>query len=155
MLYSSVEIFYCFSVEPASVRILHKPAILEAGKTYELSCEVIGSHPRAQVSWLEGDTLFSKGNSRDGGNSSVVLSTLKFSPTNEDNGKNLKCRGENTAIPKAFQEDLYHLNVVCKYKNYTYLSRSVTFRRSLLKNSNNFVTDLDHFVKEKNPSIFH
>lgn len=100
-----------------SVKILYKPNPLEADRTYELTCEAIGSHPRARITWLENDTPFRSGKTRDGGNSSVVLSTLKFSPTPEDNSKNLKCRGTNPKLPNASREDVYHLNVVCESKN--------------------------------------
>lgn len=51
----------------------------------------------------------------DGGNASVVLSTLMFSPIPDDHGKILKCRGENPALPDAFLEDFFQLNVVCEY----------------------------------------
>ena len=100
------------------MKISPKPPILEVGKSYDLTCEVIGSHPRAKIVWLEvadaNATPLLNDRSQEGGNSTVVLSTLKFSPTPEDNEKNLKCRGENTELPNASREDYYHLNVVCE-----------------------------------------
>ncbi|XP_012276028.1 hemicentin-2 [Orussus abietinus] len=101
-------------LKPLTVKILLKPAVLVANKEYSLTCEAMGSHPRARIYWLEGNTLFRNGNVqvKEGGNYSTVLSTLIFSPYAEDNSKILKCRGENLALSNAFLEDLYQLNVV-------------------------------------------
>lgn len=53
----------------------------------------------------------------DGGNISVVLSTLIFSPVPDDHGKILKCRGENPELPDAYLEDFFQLNVVCECRS--------------------------------------
>lgn len=47
----------------------------------------------------------------------MVLSTLIFSPIPDDHGKILKCRGENPALPDAYLEDFFQLNVVCEYRD--------------------------------------
>lgn len=50
-----------------------------------------------------------------GDDSTLVLSTLMFSPQPEDHGKILKCRGENAALADSPLEDTFHMNVVCEY----------------------------------------
>ncbi|XP_046737249.1 protein turtle homolog A isoform X1 [Diprion similis] len=99
-------------LKPISVKIISKPDILEAESEYSLTCEVIGSHPRAQIAWFDGTVEFRKGKFREIGNSTVVLNTVTFTPSPEDDGKTLKCRGENPALPGAFLEDTFQLNVV-------------------------------------------
>lgn len=70
----------------------------------------------------------------DGGNTSVVLSTLMFSPIPDDHGKILKCRGENPSLPDAYLEDFFQLNVVCEYSeicsNYVQINISCLFHSS-------------------------
>ncbi|KAG7204013.1 hypothetical protein KM043_001875 [Ampulex compressa] len=99
-------------LKPLSVKILSKPSILETKKNYSVRCETTGSHPRARITWLEGNTVYRNGKVRDDGNTSVVLSTLIFSPVPDDHGKILKCRGENPDLPDAYLEDFFQLNVV-------------------------------------------
>ncbi|XP_076765753.1 sidestep III [Xylocopa sonorina] len=99
-------------LKPLSVKILSKPAVLETEKDYSITCETTGSHPRARITWMEGNAVYYSGKIVDGGNTSVVLNTLIFSPIPDDHGKILKCRGENPALPDAFLEDFFPLNVV-------------------------------------------
>ncbi|KAK2585637.1 hypothetical protein KPH14_010261 [Odynerus spinipes] len=99
-------------LKPLSVKILSKPSILETEKDYSIACETAGSHPRARVSWLEGNVPFRNVKVSDDGNSSVVISKLMFSPIPDDHGKILKCRGENPELPDAYLEDFFQLNVV-------------------------------------------
>ncbi|XP_012269309.1 protein turtle homolog A [Athalia rosae] len=99
-------------LKPISVKILSKPAILEAETECSLTCEVIGSHPPAHVMWFEGNLEFRTGQFRKSVNSTVVLNTVRFSPTPEDDGKILRCRGENPEIRGAFLEDTFQMNVV-------------------------------------------
>jgi hypothetical protein len=51
----------------------------------------------------------------EGDDSTLVLSTLMFTPLPEDHGEILKCRGENPILSGAFLEDSFHMNVVCEY----------------------------------------
>ncbi|XP_031825598.2 sidestep III isoform X2 [Nomia melanderi] len=99
-------------LKPLSVKILSKPTVLETEKDYSIACETIGSHPRARITWMEGNSIYHSGKVLDGGNISVVLSTLIFSPVPDDHGKILKCRGENPELPDAYLEDFFQLNVV-------------------------------------------
>ncbi|XP_003702634.2 sidestep III [Megachile rotundata] len=99
-------------LKPLSVKILSKPTILETDKDYSITCETTGSHPRARITWLTKNNVYHNGKIIDVGNASVVLSTLIFSPVPDDNGKILKCRGENPALPDAYLEDFFQLNVV-------------------------------------------
>ncbi|XP_014477343.1 PREDICTED: nephrin-like [Dinoponera quadriceps] len=99
-------------LKPLIVKILSKLTILETEKDYSITCEATGSHPRARIIWLEGNTTFRSGKVMESGNASVVLSTLIFSPVPDDHGKMLKCRGINSALKNAFLEDQLKLNVV-------------------------------------------
>ncbi|CAD1469492.1 unnamed protein product [Heterotrigona itama] len=99
-------------LKPLSVKILSKPAILETEKDYSITCETTGSHPRARITWLKGNAVYHNGQVIDGGNASVVLSTLRFSPIPDDHAKILKCRGENPELSDAYLEDFFQLNVV-------------------------------------------
>ncbi|XP_024936549.1 nephrin isoform X2 [Cephus cinctus] len=99
-------------LKPLSVKILSKPTVMEAEKEYSLTCEATGSHPRAQILWLEGNVQFHSDKVSNDGSSNVVLSTLIFSPVPEDHGKILKCRGQNPSLPGSYLEDLFQLNVV-------------------------------------------
>lgn len=49
------------SVKPLSVKILSKPAILETEKDYSIACETVGSHPRARIAWMEGNSIYHSG----------------------------------------------------------------------------------------------
>ncbi|KAF3429254.1 hypothetical protein E2986_00747 [Frieseomelitta varia] len=102
-------------LKPLSVKILSKPTVLETEKDYSITCETTGSHPRARITWLEGNAVYHNGKVIDGGNASVVLSTLRFSPVPDNHAKILKCRGENPKLPDAYLEDFFQLNVVCEY----------------------------------------
>lgn len=53
------------SVNPISVRIIQKPTVLEAYKEYSVACEASGSHPRAQIFWIEGNSPFLGGKVHD------------------------------------------------------------------------------------------
>ncbi|XP_025154526.1 contactin-1a isoform X4 [Harpegnathos saltator] len=99
-------------VKPLNVKILSKLTLLETEKDYSITCETTGSHPRARIIWLEGNSTFRSGKIMESGNASVVLSTLIFSPVPDDHGKILKCRGENPALKNAFLDDTFKLNVV-------------------------------------------
>ncbi|XP_014604552.1 PREDICTED: nephrin-like [Polistes canadensis] len=99
-------------LKPLSVKILSKPSVLETNKDYSIGCETAGSHPRAQVTWLKGNVPFQNAKVLDDGNSSVVLSTLIFSPIPDDNSQILKCRGENPELLGAYLEDFFQLNVI-------------------------------------------
>lgn len=157
-------------VKPLTVKILSKLTILETEKDYSITCETTGSHPRARITWIEGNATFRNGKvdnnafKRDirdnvcellidldyhdcvyfsfwyaqimeSGNASVVLSTLIFSPVPDDHGKILKCRGENPALTDAYIEDLFKLNVVCKFFQY-FLERSQALKVIALKIKN-------------------
>ncbi|XP_011496535.1 PREDICTED: cell surface glycoprotein MUC18 [Ceratosolen solmsi marchali] len=100
-------------LKPMSVKILTKPPIMEAEKDYSIACETKGSHPKAKITWLKANTPFMSARvMEDGDDSTLVLSTLMFSPLPEDHGEILKCRGENPALSGAFLEDSFHMNVV-------------------------------------------
>ncbi|XP_029173199.1 nephrin-like isoform X1 [Nylanderia fulva] len=99
-------------LKPLTVKILSKLTIMETEKDYSITCEATGSHPRARITWIEGNETFRNGKTMENENASVVLSTLIFSPVPDDHGKILKCRGENPALTDAYLEDFFKLNVV-------------------------------------------
>jgi hypothetical protein len=47
-------------------------------------------------------------------NETVVMSTVTFFPTPDDDGHVLKCKAENPKISGSGMEDSLNLNVVCK-----------------------------------------
>ncbi|XP_008211195.1 hemicentin-2 isoform X1 [Nasonia vitripennis] len=102
-------------LRPLSVKILAKPSRMEADKEYRIDCETEGSHPRANITWHEGLAPFTNGrvtDARGDDSKMLVQSTLTFSPTPDDHGKILKCRGQNPALKSAFLEDSFTMNVV-------------------------------------------
>lgn len=51
----------------------------------------------------------------EGGNETVVSSSVTFAPVPEDDGTFLKCQGDNPSLPDAGStEDSFKLNIVCK-----------------------------------------
>lgn len=97
-----------------SVTILTRRTVLEFGKTYDFTCEVVGSYPRAKITWLmKKDYNFTS--IRETGNSTVVVSTITYSPLPEDNNKQLRCQGTNPMLSAGFLEDFIQLNVFCKF----------------------------------------
>ncbi|XP_020289986.1 nephrin-like isoform X2 [Pseudomyrmex gracilis] len=112
-------------LKPLSVKILSKLAVMETEKDYSITCEATGSHPRARITWIEGNETFRNGKVMESGNASVVLSTLIFSPVPDDHGKILKCRGENPALTDAYLEDFFKLNVVFPPKVQLYLGSTL------------------------------
>lgn len=48
-------------VKPLTVKILSKLTIMETEKDYSITCETTGSHPRARITWIEGNETFRNG----------------------------------------------------------------------------------------------
>lgn len=51
----------------------------------------------------------------EGGNETVVTSSVTFAPVPEDDNTMLKCQGDNPSLPGTGLEDSFLLNIVCKY----------------------------------------
>lgn len=49
------------SVKPLTVKILSKLTVMETEKDYSITCETTGSHPRARITWIEGNETFQNG----------------------------------------------------------------------------------------------
>jgi hypothetical protein len=45
----------------------------------------------------------------------ITTSTLVFTPTRQDNGKNLVCRATNELVKNGVKETTLKLNVFCEY----------------------------------------
>lgn len=50
----------------------------------------------------------------------ITTSTLLFTPTRQDNGKNLVCRASNDQVHNGIRESTLKLNVFCEYLKQTY-----------------------------------
>jgi len=48
-------------VKPLTVKILSKLTVMETEKDYSIACETAGSHPRARITWIEGNETFRNG----------------------------------------------------------------------------------------------
>ncbi|XP_058808984.1 hemicentin-2-like [Phymastichus coffea] len=102
-------------LKPVSVKITNKPLTMEADKEYCIECQVEGSHPKAQISWFAGHAAFTEAQVAEeasDGSPMLLVSSLTFSPQPEDNGKVLKCRGENPLLADYQLEDSFQMNVV-------------------------------------------
>lgn len=51
----------------------------------------------------------------EGGNETIVISSVTFAPVPEDDSTMLKCQGENPSLPGTAMEDSFALNIVCEY----------------------------------------
>nr|XP_022903608.1 nephrin [Onthophagus taurus] len=100
-------------LKPQTVKILSKPAEMISDQEYVIKCEVRGSRPKANVTWLRDKRLFRRGSTEENitENGFLVNSFLRFAPVPEDDTTVLKCRGENPQLLSG-QEDTFMLNVV-------------------------------------------
>ncbi|PSN31475.1 hypothetical protein C0J52_27148 [Blattella germanica] len=98
-------------VKPLSVRLLSKPKVFVADTEYVITCETIGSRPQAKILWYRENKEFRRGKFEASGNETMVMSTVTFSPSPDDDGHVLKCKGENPMISGSGLEDSLSLNV--------------------------------------------
>lgn len=61
-------------------------------------------------------------------NETVALSSIRFFPKPKDDGRFLKCRGENPELAESVLEDSLLFNVVCKYKNLFLFEHMIFFK---------------------------
>ncbi|XP_072159855.1 kin of IRRE-like protein 3 isoform X2 [Bemisia tabaci] len=100
------------NLKPVSVTILDKPAVLVSNHETPLTCQVKGSRPRAEITWLKDNARFEKGEVREWGNETVTFSTLHFVPRPEDDAQILRCRAINKVVENSISEDHISLNIV-------------------------------------------
>lgn len=99
-------------LKPQTVRILQKPYFLIANEEHTLTCEVVGSRPVAQMTWLKAERRFTRAKTTERKNETVSFTSIVFKPKPEDDGHILKCRAENLHLPNSSLEDFFVLNVL-------------------------------------------
>lgn len=123
-------------MRPLEVEILFNNQPLSADRQYEVECQAIGSRPPSVITWwMNGMALVAQPTkvivvcvsrnyissnflsltrlqtSQDG---NVTTSTLLFTPTRQDNGKNLVCRATNELVRNGVKETTLKMNVFCE-----------------------------------------
>ncbi|GFT06899.1 uncharacterized protein NPIL_537671 [Nephila pilipes] len=86
---------------PLEVNIIIPDVPIMAGDQQDVTCETRGSRPKAMMSWwLENEEIrvVTLDTHTEDGN--ITLSTLRFTPRPEDNGKTLICKSVNPVLPK-------------------------------------------------------
>ncbi|XP_074036951.1 protein turtle homolog A isoform X2 [Leptinotarsa decemlineata] len=99
-------------LRPLSVLLTTKPKQLVADEEISVQCEVIGSRPKALVTWTRDNRPFRRGKVIEEGNDTSVITTITFVPVPEDDGSIFRCIGENPKLNGVGLEDYFRLNVV-------------------------------------------
>ena len=94
---------------PREVKILDLPASVSAGKSQTIKCSAVGSVPAAAITWWKDGQFLQR--PLEGFSENKSFSTLEIIFTNEDNGKVLSCRAENTLIPGSTIEAKTQLDI--------------------------------------------
>ncbi|XP_047509251.1 synaptogenesis protein syg-2-like isoform X1 [Pieris napi] len=100
------------NLRPTLVQIAKKPATLSAERHVSLSCVAEGSRPPAQLTWFKDNRKFTRGKVTEAVNDTWVSSTIQFTPLPEDDGVQVKCQADNSALPGQSIEDSFKLDVV-------------------------------------------
>ncbi|XP_072929973.1 neural cell adhesion molecule 1-like [Epargyreus clarus] len=100
------------NLKPTRVEILNKPVTLSSERYVSLTCVSEGSRPPAQLTWFKDNRKFKRGKIIDAMNETWVSSSLQFMPLPEDDGVQLKCTADNSALPGQSIEDSLKLDVV-------------------------------------------
>ena len=97
---------------PVRVEISRTISTFVVGKSYNLTCQVLGSNPiPTTFLWVRGNKLenIMERESRDGNIFNIVAN---FIPTFEDDGAFVSCRALNKYLPREAIEDQWMINVV-------------------------------------------
>ncbi|KAL0819742.1 hypothetical protein ABMA28_007790, partial [Loxostege sticticalis] len=100
------------NLKPTLVEILNKPATLSSERYISLTCVSEGSRPPAQLTWFKDNRKLKRGKITEGANETWVSSNLQFMPLPEDDGVQVKCQADNSALPGQSIEDSFKLDVV-------------------------------------------
>ncbi|CAK1552237.1 unnamed protein product [Leptosia nina] len=100
------------NLRPTLVQIAKKPPTLSSERHVSLSCVAEGSRPPAQLTWFKDNRKFTRGKITEAMNDTWVSSTVQFTPLPEDDGVQLKCQADNSALPGQSLEDSFRLDVV-------------------------------------------
>ncbi|CAO1408851.1 unnamed protein product [Diamesa tonsa] len=98
-------------LRPLEVEILFNNQPLSADRQYEVQCQTIGSRPPSVITWWMGGMAIVALPTKTSLDGNVTTSTLLFTPTREDNGKNLVCRATNELVKNGMKETTLKLNV--------------------------------------------
>ena len=97
------------------ITTVHRPLI--DGQMIVINCESDGARPPALLSWWKSSKRLEHSVTEeiDLTNDNRTLSTIKFLPTMNDNGKILSCRADHPVLPDSSLEDSWILNVLCMF----------------------------------------
>ncbi|XP_042865650.1 synaptogenesis protein syg-2-like isoform X2 [Penaeus japonicus] len=107
----SANVVLLVNLPPLEVKFVDPPSHVVAGKSHAVQCKSSGGRPHSRISWwLDGKPFgteaFKMVNKTDG-----TLSTLTFTPTEEDHNKMLHCKAESPVLQHTPIEDTLKLDV--------------------------------------------
>ncbi|KAK6638849.1 hypothetical protein RUM43_007118 [Polyplax serrata] len=99
------------TVKPVLVSILSSNNPLSADRSYELTCQSVGSRPPAKITWWMDNKLLDNYSEEISPDGNITTSILTFSPRVEDHDRSLICRADNNLVKAGAEEDSIKLNV--------------------------------------------
>ena len=99
---------------PVQVQVSRTVSSFQVGTRYNLTCQVLGSHPPPTTSlWVDGDRLTNvfEHESTDG---KIFTIIAEFTPKIGHDGAFISCRAKNKYLPQEALEDQWKISVVYK-----------------------------------------